>query len=63
LVCKTKDGKIISDERQVLKRWQQYFKEVLNFETARTKSVNIHECPINNLEPEEPTYYEINEII
>jgi hypothetical protein len=46
-----------------LERWQQYFKELLNFETARINSVNIHEGLVNNLEPEEPTYDEINEII
>jgi hypothetical protein len=63
LVCKDKDGKILSDERQILERWQQYFKELLNFETARINSINIHEGPINNSELEEPTCDEINEII
>jgi hypothetical protein len=32
LVCKDKDGKILSDERQTFERWQQYFKELLDFE-------------------------------
>jgi hypothetical protein len=63
LVCKDKDGKILSDERQILERWQQYFKRLLHFETARINSINIHEGPINNSELEEPTYDEINEII
>jgi hypothetical protein len=45
-----------------LERWQQYFKELLNPETEII-STKIHEGPINNLELEEPTYEEINEII
>jgi hypothetical protein len=46
-----------------LERWQQYFKELLNSETTRINSINIHESPINNLELQQPTYEEINEII
>jgi hypothetical protein len=45
-----------------LESWQQYFKGLLNFETTRINRINIHEGPINNLQPEEPTYDEINEI-
>jgi hypothetical protein len=60
LVCKDKDGKIFSDKRQIMERWQKYFKELLNSETKRINSINIHEGPINNLELEEPTYDEIN---
>jgi hypothetical protein len=63
LVCKDKDGKILSDERQILERWQQYFKELLNSKTTRINSINIHEGPTNNLELEEPTYDEMNGII
>jgi hypothetical protein len=50
-------------KKQMLERWQQYFKELLNPETERISSTKTHEGPINNLEPEEPTYEEINEII
>jgi hypothetical protein len=60
LVCKDKDGKILSDGRQILERWQQYFKELLNPETARINSINSHEGPINNPDPEEPIYNEID---
>jgi hypothetical protein len=63
LVCNDKDGKILSDKRQILERWQQYFKELINSETTRMNSINIHEGPINNSELEEPTYDKINEII
>jgi hypothetical protein len=42
-----------------LERWQQYFKELLNPETARINSTNIHEDTINNPNPEKPTYNEI----
>jgi hypothetical protein len=63
LVCKDMDDKILSDERQILERWQQYFKALLNPESARINSINIHEGPINNPDPQEPTYNEIDEII
>jgi hypothetical protein len=46
-----------------LERWQQYFKELLNPETERINSTKTREGSINNLELEEPTYEEINEII
>ena len=63
LVCKDKDGNILSEEKHVWERWQQYFKELLNPETERINSTKTHEGSINNLELEEPTYEEINEII
>ena len=46
-----------------MERWQQYFKELLNPETERINSIKLHEGPINNLELEEPSHEEINEII
>ena len=63
LVCKDKDGNILSEKKQIRKRWQQYFKELLNPENERINSIKTHEGPINNLELEEPTYEEINKII
>jgi hypothetical protein len=63
LVCKDKDGNILSPGGGELERWQQYFKELLNPEAERIISTKTHEDPINNLELEEPTYEEINETI
>ena len=63
MVCKDTEGNILSDQKQILERWQQYFKELLNPEVERIISIKAHEDPINNLELEEPTYEEINEII
>jgi len=60
LVCKDKDGNILSGKKQILERWQQYFRELLNPETERINSIKPHEGPINNLELEEPSYEEIN---
>jgi len=48
--------------KQILERWQQYFKELLNPGVEIINSTIIHD-PINNLELEEPTYKQINEII
>jgi hypothetical protein len=50
LIYKNKDGNILTEKKQILERWQQYFKELLNPETERTSSTKIHEGPINNLE-------------
>jgi len=63
LVCKDKDDNILSEQKQILERWQRYFKELLNPEAERINSIETHEDPINNLELEEPTYEEISEII
>jgi hypothetical protein len=46
-----------------MERWQQFFKEILNPEVERINNTIIQEDPINNLELEEPTYKEINEIL
>jgi hypothetical protein len=63
LVCKDKDGNILSERKQILEGWQQYFKELLNPATERINIIEIHENSINNLEQEEPTYEEMNKII
>ena len=63
LVCKDKDGNILSEKQQILERWQQYFKELLNPGTEEMNSIKTREGSKNNLELEEPTYEEINEII
>jgi sorting nexin-29 len=61
LVCKDKDGNTLS--KQILEKWQKYFKELLNPEIERINSRETHENSINNLEQDEPTYEEINKII
>jgi len=63
LVYKEKDGNILSEQKQILERWQQYFKELLNPEGERIISIETYEDAINNLQLEEPTYEETNEII
>ncbi len=63
LVCKDKDDNILSEKQQILERWQQYFKELLNPEIERINGVTTYEGTINNLELEVPTHEEINQII
>jgi len=63
LVYKDKDGNILSEKKQILVRWQQYFKELLNPEFKRINRIKPYEGPINKLELEEPSYEEINKII
>ena len=50
LVCKDKDGNVLSETKQILERWQQYFKELLNPEFERINRIKPCEGPINNLE-------------
>ena len=54
---------VLSEKRQILERWQQYFKELLNPVITRRTNINTHEGTINRSELEHPTYNEINEII
>jgi hypothetical protein len=63
LVCKDKDGNTLLERKQILERWQQYFKELLNPEIERINSTEAHENLINNLDQDEPTYEEINKTI
>jgi hypothetical protein len=63
LVCKDKDSNILSERKQMLERWQQYFKELLNPEIERINNIEIHENSTNNLQQDKPTYEKINKII
>ena len=56
LVCNDTDGNILSERKQILERWQQYFKELLSPGTERINNIKTHEGSINNLELEEPIY-------
>ena len=62
LICKDKEGNLLSERKQILERWQQYFKELLNTGNAKMGNKEIYERVENNLELEEPTYNEINKI-
>ena len=42
LVCKDKDIDILSEKRQIMERWQQYFKELLNPVITRRNNININ---------------------
>ena len=63
LICKDKEGYILSERKQILERWQQHFKDLLNPWTEKINSMKKHKGSGNNLELKEPTYDEINEII
>jgi phosphoglycolate phosphatase-like HAD superfamily hydrolase len=63
LVCKDKDGTMLSEKKQILERWQQCFEELLNPKIGKLNNVEIHEGSINKVELNEPMYEEINEII
>jgi len=63
LVCKDKDGNILSKKKRTLEGWKKYFKQLLYPEPENINIVEKHEDPINNSDLEEPTNEEINEII
>ena len=63
LICKDKDGNILSEKKQILERWQQYFKVLLNTGNVKIQNMEVYEGAASNLELEKPTYDEINEII
>ena len=42
LICKDKDGNILSEKKQILERWQQYFKD-LNPWTEKINCMKKHE--------------------
>jgi len=56
---------VLTEKQQVLERWKQYFKEVLNNEL--TSEHNDREIEIKNLKEDEeilpPTYNEVSNII
>lgn len=42
LVCKDRDGNTLSEKRQIMERWQQYFKELLNPVIKRRNNINVN---------------------
>jgi hypothetical protein len=67
VVCKDKNsniGPIIRKKKKTNSgKMAMIFQRTTNPETERINSIKPHEGPINNLELEEPSYDEINEII
>jgi len=41
LLCKDEKGNVMTEKQQVLERWKQYFKEVLNEHTNREIEIKI----------------------
>lgn len=52
--CKDKSGKLLTSEEQVVKRWEEYFAELLNGEES--------DDPHANENPSEPTYNNNDEV-
>jgi hypothetical protein len=63
LVCKDKDGKLISEQKRILERWEQYFRTLMKTDkkSERNKGKEILEVHENILLP--PTYIETDNMI
>ena len=63
LVCRDKDGNILSEKKKILEKWQKYFKELLNSETERINNNKNIRGSNTYLRTREANTWKINEII
>lgn len=66
IFCKSKEGKLLADEDEILERWQQYFDELLNENSRRENgnAFNEEEIERDPLPQEDlPNLQEVTEII
>ena len=62
IVCKDKSGNILSEYRDILQRWKQYFCDLQNTK-ARNKELISENTTLNNVEEvPPPTYYEVSQV-
>ena len=62
IFCKDKSGNILSEHRDFLQRWKQYFCD-LQSTNARHKELISESTILNNVEVPPPTYYEVSQVI
>ena len=65
LLCKDKNGLVLADEERCIRRWVEYFKELLNPNKPPDRNEEANELPFQNVQPyiDEPTLQEVeNEI-
>ena len=61
--CKDIQGKLISDNNQILRRWEQYFNSILNTVLVENVGTNYKEIVLNNDEVNPPSYLDIELIV
>ena len=63
IFCKDKNGNILSEHGDILRRWRQYFCDLqtINTRTEELISENIISSNAERVPP--PTYYEVNQVI
>jgi hypothetical protein len=65
LVCKDKDGLVLADEERCIRRWAEYFKELLNPDRPPNRNDPNDDLPFQTAQPyiAEPTLQEVNDEI
>lgn len=65
--CKNKAGKVIREKKDIIDRWTEHFKELLNKEQSQDKKKEAEESQMKEIEEEEeieePTKQEVIETI
>lgn len=59
-LCKNKEGEILSEEKEIMDRWTEYFRELLNKEPTINEEVEI---PDDNVNVDEPTLREVELVV
>jgi hypothetical protein len=65
LLCKDKEGLVLADEERCIRRWAEYFKELLNPNRPPNRNENSNDLPFQTAQPHiaEPTLREVEEEI
>lgn len=65
LLCKDKDGLVLADEERCIRRWAEYFKELLNPNTPLNRNDANDELPFQTAQPHiaDPTLQEVEDEI
>lgn len=59
-MCKNKEGKLLSEENEVIENWSEYFRELLNSEVINDEEVDI---PVDDIDVDSPTLDEVKLVV
>ena len=63
IFCKAKSGNILSEDRDILQGWKQYFCDLQSTNTRRKELISENTVLNNVEEVPPPTYYEVSQVI
>jgi len=61
--CKHESGNILSEHRDILRRWRQYFGDLQTISSGTEELISENVILSNFDEVPPPTYYEVNQVI